>query len=144
MEQEEKKKRREEKYQAKILAAVNSGAGMLIEASAGEILSTVAEAEMGIPPEVDGPMALACRQVAVLFDFDGTLGDTETPAMEVAFWELAPYFVGVTPTMLTEGLMKEFIRDNAGKAFEFMVDTVDQARKDAGQRTVQQVAPASP
>jgi len=28
---------------------------------------------------------------AVLFDFDGTLGDTETPAMEVAFWEVAPF-----------------------------------------------------
>jgi len=28
---------------------------------------------------------------AVLFDFDGTLGDTETPAMEVAFWELVPF-----------------------------------------------------
>lgn len=32
------------------------------------------------------------KRVAVLFDFDGTIGDTETPAMEVAFWELAPYF----------------------------------------------------
>lgn len=31
-------------------------------------------------------------RVAVLFDFDGTIGDTETPAMEVAYWELAPYF----------------------------------------------------
>lgn len=32
------------------------------------------------------------KRVSVLFDFDGTIGDTETPAMEVAFWELAPYF----------------------------------------------------
>lgn len=32
------------------------------------------------------------KKVAVLFDFDGTIGDTETPAMEVAYWELAPYF----------------------------------------------------
>jgi beta-phosphoglucomutase-like phosphatase (HAD superfamily) len=32
---------------------------------------------------------------AVLFDFDGTLGDTETPAMEVAFWEVAPYLPGL-------------------------------------------------
>lgn len=32
------------------------------------------------------------KRVAVLFDFDGTIGDTETPAMEVAYWELAPYF----------------------------------------------------
>ncbi len=28
---------------------------------------------------------------AVCFDFDGTLGDTESPAMEVAFWEVAAY-----------------------------------------------------
>lgn len=33
--------------------------------------------------------------VAVCFDFDGTLGDTETPAMEVAFWEAAPYIPGL-------------------------------------------------
>ena len=33
---------------------------------------------------------------AVLFDFDGTLGDTETPAMRAAFWELAPYFPDAT------------------------------------------------
>jgi hypothetical protein len=35
------------------------------------------------------------ESVAVLFDFDGTVGDTETPAMEVAFWEAAPYLVGI-------------------------------------------------
>lgn len=32
------------------------------------------------------------KDMSILFDFDGTIGDTETPAMEVAFWELAPYF----------------------------------------------------
>ena len=31
------------------------------------------------------PAAVDERAVAVLFDFDGTLGDTETPAMRVAF-----------------------------------------------------------
>ena len=36
------------------------------------------------------PAAVDEDAVAVLFDFDGTLGDTETPAMRVAFWELAP------------------------------------------------------
>lgn len=35
--------------------------------------------------------ASANKDIAILFDFDGTVGDTETPAMEVAFWELAPY-----------------------------------------------------
>eukprot|EP00953_Heterococcus_sp_UTEX-ZZ885_P025152 13688-Heterococcus_DN1.PRE.1 len=43
------------------------------------------DSEYGEVPEVDS------SRVAVLFDFDGTIGDTETPAMEVAFWELAPY-----------------------------------------------------
>ena len=31
----------------------------------------------------------AASDIAILFDFDGTLGYTETCAMEVAFWELA-------------------------------------------------------
>lgn len=35
--------------------------------------------------------ATANKDISILFDFDGTIGDTETPAMEVAFWELAPY-----------------------------------------------------
>ena len=39
-------------------------------------------------------VAIDPKRVAVLFDFDGTIGDTETPAMEVAYWELAPYFPG--------------------------------------------------
>lgn len=37
--------------------------------------------------------AKAFDKMSILFDFDGTIGDTETPAMEVAFWELAPYLV---------------------------------------------------
>lgn len=37
--------------------------------------------------------ASANKDISILFDFDGTIGDTETPAMEVAFWELAPYLV---------------------------------------------------
>lgn len=37
--------------------------------------------------------AAANKNLSILFDFDGTVGDTETPAMEVAFWELAPYLV---------------------------------------------------
>lgn len=40
------------------------------------------------------------KKVAVLFDFDGTIGDTETPAMEVAYWELAPYFPGAAGGVL--------------------------------------------
>jgi hypothetical protein len=49
-------------------------------------LATISS-EYGTVPRVDE------SKVAVLFDFDGTVGDTETPAMRVAFWELAPYLV---------------------------------------------------
>ncbi|CAM9238672.1 unnamed protein product [Choristocarpus tenellus] len=69
--------------------------------------------------------------VAVLFDFDGTVGDTETPAMEVAYWELGPYF----PSAADGGelpSMSEFVRDNAGKAFEFMLEVVEGDRAKAG------------
>ena len=41
-------------------------------------------------PETPTPARLP-PVAAVLWDFDGTLGDTEQPAMTVAFWELAPY-----------------------------------------------------
>lgn len=34
--------------------------------------------------------------------------------------------------------MPEFVRDNAGKAFEFMVETVDDERKSAGMNSVQE------
>lgn len=37
--------------------------------------------------------ASANKDISILFDFDGTIGDTESPAMEVAFWELAPYLI---------------------------------------------------
>ena len=70
----------------------------------------------------------AASDIAILFDFDGTLGDTETCAMEVAFWELAPYFPNVLAEDLTPQRMKEFIRLNAGKAFELMFDRVESDR----------------
>ena len=44
---------------------------------------------------------------------------------------------GVAPDQL-EGLMPEFIRDNAGKAFEFMVENVNKNRKEAGLCTVEE------
>jgi len=81
----------------------------------------------------------AASKVAVLFDFDGTLGDTETPAMEVAFWELAPYFPGMKAADLTPQFMREFIRLNAGKAFEFMLDKVEEDRAAAGLPPVEEV-----
>lgn len=70
----------------------------------------------------------------VLFDFDGTLGNTELPAMEVAFWMLAPYIPRLEGKS-DEELRVEcavFVRENAGKAFEQMIEACDKAREAAG------------
>jgi len=92
---------------------------------------------MGAPvASVNESILEAAKDVAVLFDFDGTLGDTETPAMEVAYWELAPYFAGITAKDLTEEAKVAFIRENAGKAFEHMVEVADKDRKTAGLSTI--------
>lgn len=85
------------------------------------------------------PAAVDEDAVAVLFDFDGTLGDTETPAMRVAFWELAPYFPDATAESLTVAARDEYVRANAGKAFEFMVDVVEQDRAKAGLLPIEEV-----
>jgi len=77
--------------------------------------------------------------IAILFDFDGTLGDTETPAMEVAFWELAPYFPEASVEYLSTSTMEAYVRNNAGKAFEFMVEVVEADRKAAGLPDVEAV-----
>lgn len=79
------------------------------------------------------------EKTAVLFDFDGTLGDTETPAMRVAFWELAPYLPDATPESLTLATRDAYVRDNAGKAFEFMVDIVEEDRAKAGLPSIEAV-----
>ena len=82
--------------------------------------------------------ATAASDIAVIFDFDGTLGDTESPAMEVAFWELAPYFPNVQAEDLTPQRMKEFIRQNAGKAFELMLNKVEKERAAVGLETIEE------
>uniref|UniRef100_A0A7S1I3K0 Riboflavin kinase n=1 Tax=Eutreptiella gymnastica TaxID=73025 RepID=A0A7S1I3K0_9EUGL len=70
-------------------------------------------------------------KVGVLFDFDGTLGDTETPAMEVAYWELAPFIHNV-PAEKLEDEKVSFIQNNAGRAFEHMIENLDEARAKDG------------
>ena len=80
---------------------------------------------------------------AVLFDFDGTLGDTETPAMRVAFWELAPYLPDASVDYLTVATRDAYVRDNAGKAFEFMVDVVEADRKAAGLPSIEETRAAA-
>ena len=81
----------------------------------------------------------AAGEIAVIFDFDGTLGDTESPAMEVAFWELAPYFPNVQASDLTPQRMQEFIRVNAGNAFELMLASVEEEREKMGLPPVEEV-----
>lgn len=81
-------------------------------------------------------------KTAILFDFDGTLGDTELPAMQVAFWELAPYFPDASVENLNTSTMESYVRDNAGKAFEFMVDVVEEDRKAAGLPGIEEVRAA--
>ena len=88
------------------------------------------------------PSAISDTATVVLFDFDGTLGDTETPAMIVAFWELAPYFPEASVAYLSEECMRTYVRDNAGKAFEFMVDVVEEDRKKAGLPSIEEVRAA--
>jgi beta-phosphoglucomutase-like phosphatase (HAD superfamily) len=86
-----------------------------------------------------GPTSDLNGKTAILFDFDGTLGDTELPAMEVAFWELAPYFPEASVEYLSTGTMEKYVRNNAGKAFEFMVDVVEEDRKAAGMAGIEEV-----
>jgi hypothetical protein len=65
--------------------SVMAGGGIVMAASGtiGLLGSVMAAEKSGLSPS--GDLAAACKNVAVLFDFDGTLGDTETLAMEVEF-----------------------------------------------------------
>eukprot|EP00470_Lotharella_oceanica_P003267 CAMPEP_0170166972 /NCGR_PEP_ID=MMETSP0040_2-20121228/501_1 /TAXON_ID=641309 /ORGANISM="Lotharella oceanica, Strain CCMP622" /LENGTH=333 /DNA_ID=CAMNT_0010404841 /DNA_START=83 /DNA_END=1084 /DNA_ORIENTATION=+ len=73
--------------------------------------------------------------IAILFDFDGTIGNTETPAMEVAFWELAPYLVGAEAKKLEQDKLP-WMQDNAGKAFEFMLEDCEKERAAKGLKSI--------
>lgn len=78
-----------------------------------------------------GNVMMMNSKATVLFDFDGTIGDTETPAMKIAFWELAPYFVSAEK----DGVLPDetaYVQDNAGKAFEFMMEVCEEQRAAAG------------
>jgi len=74
------------------------------------------------------------QSVAVLFDFDGTLGDTESPAMEVAFWTIAPYLPQLATASMPELLQAcaPYVQQNAGKAFEHMIEKCDEQRSAQG------------
>ena len=103
---------------------------------------SVARAVRAVRAHATMPAAVNKDTVAVLFDFDGTLGDTETPAMRVAFWELAPYFPGASAGSLTTETRDTYVRANAGKAFEFMVEVVEEERKAAGLESIEAVRKA--
>jgi beta-phosphoglucomutase-like phosphatase (HAD superfamily) len=81
---------------------------------------------------------------AVLFDFDGTLGDTEVPAMEVAFWELAPYLpeLAGASALDLDAACPVFVRENAGKAFEHMIEKCNKQRSADGLRSVEKTRAA--
>merc|ERR1712190_689224 len=81
---------------------------------------------------------------AVLFDFDGTLGDTEVPAMEVAFWELAIYLpeLAEASNAQLDAACPIFVRENAGKAFEHMIHKCNEQRQAGGLRTVEETRAA--
>ncbi len=51
--------------------------------------------------------------------------------MKIAYWEICPYLMDVNPANAADSVA-EYVRNNAGKAFEFMVDDADKARKAAG------------
>lgn len=72
--------------------------------------------------------------VAVLFDFDGTLGDTESPAMEIAFWTIAPYLPQLASASLPQLLQAcgPYVQANAGKAFEHMIEKCNEERSEQG------------
>jgi len=81
------------------------------------------------------------KTVCVLFDFDGTIGNTNKAAMEVAFWELAPYFVRIDPGRIEEKKEKKtvWVRKNAGHSFEYLMKEVEKARERVGLPSIEDV-----
>eukprot|EP00746_Dinoflagellata_sp_MGD_P000129 gnl/MRDRNA2_/MRDRNA2_100224_c0_seq1.p1 gnl/MRDRNA2_/MRDRNA2_100224_c0~~gnl/MRDRNA2_/MRDRNA2_100224_c0_seq1.p1 ORF type:complete len:765 (-),score=147.65 gnl/MRDRNA2_/MRDRNA2_100224_c0_seq1:165-2459(-) len=89
-------------------------------------IPTNSDANVGTASDVE-----AASDLAVLFDFDGTLADSEVRAMEVTFWELAPYLPNATfsgPAALSNEVKENYMRKNAGQSFEFMVEQIDKER----------------
>mmetsp|Transcript_45045 Transcript_45045/g.72363 ORF Transcript_45045/g.72363 Transcript_45045/m.72363 type:complete len:246 (-) Transcript_45045:1274-2011(-) len=78
------------------------------------------------------------KTVCVLFDFDGTIGNTNKAAMEVAFWELAPYFVRIDPGRIEEK-KTVWVRKNAGHSFEYLMKEVEKARERVGLPSIEDV-----
>lgn len=83
---------------------------------------------------------VACAHVGVLFDFDGTLANTESPAMEVAFWTIAPYLPNLIESQGNElsDACRDFVRENAGKPFEHMIERCDQERQALGLASIEE------
>jgi len=61
--------------------------------------------------------------------------------MEVAFWELAPYLVDSDPKTLEEEKVP-WMQNNAGKAFEFMLEKCEKDRAEKGLQSIQQIREA--
>mmetsp|Transcript_10293 Transcript_10293/g.26403 ORF Transcript_10293/g.26403 Transcript_10293/m.26403 type:complete len:911 (-) Transcript_10293:225-2957(-) len=114
------------------------GGGIVLEATRENLKSLAIKLK---DEEAQGPVSLLSEKVAVLFDFDGTLADTEVTAMEVSYWQLAPYKPGVEAKgkgayALTPEARDKWIEENAGQAFELLLAKMDLERNAAGMSSV--------
>jgi beta-phosphoglucomutase-like phosphatase (HAD superfamily) len=116
----------------------------LVEDSARFTIPSPPDFRMPITQTITATLPVKAGMPGVLFDFDGTLGDTEVPAMEVAFWELAPYLpelVGASDSELVAACPL-FVRENAGKAFEHMIEKCNKQRSADGMPSVEETRAA--
>eukprot|EP00930_Biecheleria_cincta_P073019 TRINITY_DN60358_c0_g1_i1.p1 TRINITY_DN60358_c0_g1~~TRINITY_DN60358_c0_g1_i1.p1 ORF type:complete len:1024 (-),score=172.60 TRINITY_DN60358_c0_g1_i1:119-3190(-) len=85
-------------------------------------------------------MGVEHSPVGVLFDFDGTLANTESPAMEVAFWAIAPYLPSLAESQGNQlfDACRNFVCVNAGRPFEHMIEACDQERLSLGLASIEE------
>jgi len=82
-------------------------------------------------------MAEKNKRIIALFDFDGTLADTEIVAAEVGYWLLAPYFPNASAETL--GDWKPFGLATAGIPFALKIAKVDEQRAAANLESISEV-----
>jgi len=113
----------------------------LTQASIESVKNTLSKHKIlldeAIDGEVQGPSSLLSEKMAVIFDFDGTLADSEVVAMEVNYWTLVPYLpevepVGIQSSALTPQARDDFMHKNAGRNFDALLAEVEAKRTDAG------------
>eukprot|EP00187_Rhodella_violacea_P016308 CAMPEP_0184719728 /NCGR_PEP_ID=MMETSP0314-20130426/9355_1 /TAXON_ID=38298 /ORGANISM="Rhodella maculata, Strain CCMP 736" /LENGTH=773 /DNA_ID=CAMNT_0027183655 /DNA_START=78 /DNA_END=2399 /DNA_ORIENTATION=+ len=75
-------------------------------------------------------------KTSVIFDFDGTLCNSERPRMLATYAVLAPYLL---MHHCDEAIMEAFVRNNSGKAFELLNEAVNERRAQEGLDTIEKV-----